>query len=88
MQSIDEFIERYVAVWNEPDADRRRRAITELWTEDGAHLSKTLEGRGYAGLEARGAGAYEKWIKGGGFVFESMNNTDSHPNKEIRNESI
>ena len=30
--------DRYVALWNEPDADRRRRAIAELWTQDGRHL--------------------------------------------------
>jgi hypothetical protein len=28
---------RYLALWNEPDADRRRRMIAELWTEDGRH---------------------------------------------------
>jgi hypothetical protein len=30
--------ERYVALWNEPDAGRRRRIIAELWTEDGRHI--------------------------------------------------
>jgi hypothetical protein len=30
--------ESYVALWNEPDADRRRRMIAELWTEDGRHI--------------------------------------------------
>jgi hypothetical protein len=30
--------EKYVALWNEPDADRRRRMIAELWTEDGRHI--------------------------------------------------
>jgi hypothetical protein len=30
--------DRYLALWNEPDADRRRRMIAELWTEDGAHI--------------------------------------------------
>ena len=29
---------RYVALWNEPDADRRRRMIAELWTENGRHI--------------------------------------------------
>ena len=24
--------EKYVALWNEPDADGRRRMIAELWT--------------------------------------------------------
>jgi hypothetical protein len=30
--------EKYVALWNEPDADRRRRMIAELWAEDGRHI--------------------------------------------------
>jgi hypothetical protein len=30
--------EKYIALWNEPDADRRRRMIAELWTEDGRHV--------------------------------------------------
>jgi hypothetical protein len=29
---------KYLALWNEPDADRRRRVIAELWTEDGRHI--------------------------------------------------
>lgn len=33
-----ELAENYVALWNEPDAGRRRRLIAELWTEDGRHL--------------------------------------------------
>jgi hypothetical protein len=30
--------EMYLALWNEPDADRRRRLIAELWTEGGRHI--------------------------------------------------
>jgi hypothetical protein len=33
-----ELAEKYIALWNEPDADRRRRTIAELWTEDGSHF--------------------------------------------------
>ena len=33
-----ELAARYVALWNEPDADRRRRMIAALWTEDGRHI--------------------------------------------------
>src|ERR671925_1025436 len=33
-----ELAEKYVALWNEPDADRRRRMIAELWAEDGKHI--------------------------------------------------
>ena len=65
MITIDprELVGRYVAVWNEPDAELRRKAIHALWTEDGAHvLQPPLEiqnaaaGIGFtsAALEARG----------------------------------
>jgi hypothetical protein len=37
-RSAAELAEKYVALWNEPDADRRRRMIAELWTEDGTHI--------------------------------------------------
>jgi hypothetical protein len=37
-RSAAELAERYVALWNESDPDRRRRMIAELWTEDGYHI--------------------------------------------------
>jgi hypothetical protein len=56
--------EKYLALWNEPDAGRRRRMIAELWTEDGRQLLQPPEEvRGIAAqpgigltaiLEARG----------------------------------
>ena len=33
-----ELIDRYVAMWNEPDADERRRLIDTLWTDDARHV--------------------------------------------------
>ena len=36
--SHEKLAEKYVALWNEPDADRRRRMIAELWTDDGTHI--------------------------------------------------
>jgi hypothetical protein len=33
-----ELVRRYVAVWTEPDAELRRKAIQGLWAEDGAHV--------------------------------------------------
>jgi hypothetical protein len=37
-QAATELAESYVALWNEPDGDRRRRMIAELWAEDGRHI--------------------------------------------------
>src|ERR687897_428680 len=68
-RSAAELAERYIALWNEPDADRRRRRIATLWTEDGRHiLQPPQEIRGIAAqpgigltaiLEARGHGEIE-----------------------------
>ena len=58
-----ELASRYVAVWTEPDAELRRKAIQELWAKDGAHIlqppqeiRKTAAGLGFssATLDARG----------------------------------
>ena len=35
--------EQYIALWNEPDADRRRRMIAELWVADGRHVLQPPE---------------------------------------------
>ena len=37
-RSVAELAQKYVALWNEPDADRRQRMISELWTEEGRHV--------------------------------------------------
>ena len=76
MTKVTALVDRYVAVWNEPDAALRRESIAALWAEDGAHFTLSLEARGYQALEARVAGAYEKWVKTEGFVFKSSGNAD------------
>jgi hypothetical protein len=37
-RSAVELAEEYVALWNEPDGDRRRQMIAGLWAEDGRHI--------------------------------------------------
>ena len=34
----EQLADRYLALWNEPDPERRRRMIAELWTEDGSQI--------------------------------------------------
>lgn len=85
MSDAQELAERYVAVWNEPDAETRRKAIQELWTEDGLHLleppeeivkraeeigvTATLEARGHEELVRRVTRAYDEFVAPGQFVF-------------------
>jgi hypothetical protein len=85
-----ELADRHVAVWKEPDATRRRNAIRELWTEDGAHIlqppqeirqpaaalgmTPTLEARGHHALEVRVTRAYQEFIAPGEFSFGARDN--------------
>jgi hypothetical protein len=39
-RKAEQLADRFIALWNEPDPERRRRMIAELWTEDG---SQTLQ---------------------------------------------
>ncbi|HEY3559137.1 MAG TPA: hypothetical protein VGL05_16820 [Kribbella sp.] len=80
-----ELANRYVAVWNEPAADARRKAVEELWTENGVHLleppeeivkrakeigvTATLEARGYEELTRRVTTAYGEFVAPGQFEF-------------------
>ncbi len=45
MTAIDagDLVRRYVAVWHEPDAELRRKAVHELWAEDGAQVLQPPE---------------------------------------------
>jgi len=69
MTDIEELIERYVSVWNEPDIDRRRIGIVALWTEDGAHITHGFEYPGYATIEARIAQVHDLFVATGAYVF-------------------
>jgi hypothetical protein len=48
-----ELVDRHVAVWIEPDADRRRKAIAELWSEDGVQLLQPRPSRSAATTSSR-----------------------------------
>jgi hypothetical protein len=78
MTDIATFVDRYVNIWNEPDAERRRQTIRDLWQEDARHLARTLEAEGHDGIESRVATAYEKWVKEKGNVFRLRDGVDGH----------
>jgi hypothetical protein len=69
MNDTQDLAARYVAVWNESNADVRRAAIASLWRPDGAHFVKEREARGYAALEQRIIGSYEKNVRDKGNRF-------------------
>ena len=46
-----ELIERYIALWNEPDADRRSALIAQTFTEDARYRDPLMAGDGHAAID-------------------------------------
>jgi hypothetical protein len=80
MSEINQFVDHYMALWNEPDAELRRKGIVELWVEDGAQFTRSREFRGYEALEERVASAHEQFVRTGGFVFRLSSDIEEHHN--------
>jgi hypothetical protein len=80
MTQLEELITRYVAIWNEPDPDRRRASIPLLWTDDGANFTSSIEARGYGDLEARITKAHDQYVATGEYRFRSASNGQGHHN--------
>src|SRR5260370_7362385 len=77
MVDIQGLAERYVAVWNETNAEKRRTAIAELFAPEAVHYVRTLEARGYAALETRITGSHEKNVRDGGYLFRPADGAQS-----------
>lgn len=67
--SIAAFVRSYTDIWNEPDASARQAAVAALWAEDGTEHTDANTYRGHAEITARVAGAYEQFVREGGFRF-------------------
>jgi hypothetical protein len=84
--------EKYVELWNEPDAVRRRERLVELWAKDARQVLKPpqevlevaarlgmtaiLEARGHDELETRVARAYDDFVASGGYEFRGRGAAD------------
>jgi hypothetical protein len=80
MSELNQLVNRYIALWHEPNVELRRQSITELWVEDGAQFTRLREIRGYQALVERVSTAYEKFVKTEGFLFRLSSDVDAHHN--------
>jgi ketosteroid isomerase-like protein len=62
----DNLVERYLAAWNETDADARAKAVAEVWTEQATYTDPLAKVAGHAGIVAVIEGAQTAFP---GFVF-------------------
>jgi len=79
-EQLDNFIERYLAMWHEPDPERRREIVEALWAEDAENKSRKFAFHGHAEIIPRVTRAHDEYVASKGFVFRSSGNTDAHNN--------
>jgi hypothetical protein len=69
MVDVESLVQRFVSVWNEPDARVRRVTIETLWTPDGRHLMGSQDVQGYDALAERVAASHDRSVVQGGNIF-------------------
>jgi len=74
----DNFLNRYMAMWHEPDAVKRRALVEDLWAGDAENLTRNFTVRGTEAIVARVAKAHEEWVARQGFIFRPGGPTDGH----------
>jgi len=72
---MQEIVERYIAAWNETDAERRRGLVDALWTEDGRYTDPLADAHGRAEIDGL-IGAVQQQFPG--FVFTLGGPVDAH----------
>jgi hypothetical protein len=77
MTDFNVVAERYIATWNETDAEARAKAIAGLWTEDGEYTDPLASVTGHEGIAAVIAGAQEMFP---GLVFTLGGPVDGNHN--------
>jgi len=75
MSDLAELVNRYLEIWNEPDAGARERAIADVWATDGSYTDPLAAVAGHAGIAAVVSGAREQFP---GFVFRLAGGVDAH----------
>jgi hypothetical protein len=78
MNEITQLVDRYIAVWHEPDAEQRRLSVAHLWAEDGVQFTQSHEFRGHKALEERVEAAHEEFVQTGGFLFRRSGGVQGH----------
>ncbi|MEU2350808.1 nuclear transport factor 2 family protein [Modestobacter sp. NPDC049651] len=66
---------RYIAAWNETDAEARRRCVAELWTADGRYVDPLADAAGPEAI-AGTIGAVQQQFPG--FVFRLAGPVEGH----------
>jgi hypothetical protein len=51
MSEFNDLVERYIAVWNEVDPDRRQRLIAETFSEGASYIDPQMTSEGHTAID-------------------------------------
>ncbi len=61
MTDFTALVDRYIAMWNETNAQRRRDIIAGLWTDNARYVDPLMSGDGPAGIDAMVQGVQQRF---------------------------
>ena len=80
MSNFTDLVDRYIAIWNETDDERRRNLIARTWTEDSTYLDPLMRGEGRGGIDVMIRGVQAQFP---GLLFRRNSEVDAH-NDRVR----
>jgi len=75
MTSAATIADRYIALWNETDPQRRQAMLAELWSETGTYRDPVMQGRGHREIDALIAAVHDRFP---GFRFALVGQPDGY----------
>jgi hypothetical protein len=71
-EQLSAMVERYMSMWHERDAGRRRKIVEGLFAEDAENYTSKMEARGHEEIVARVARSHEAWVASKDYVFRAV----------------
>ena len=72
---VVELVDRYIAMWNETDAGRRRSLIAKTWADGANYLDPVLQGEGRDGIDDMVKAVHAKYPD---YRFARISDVDAH----------
>jgi len=79
INETNELVERYVAIWNEPNPDVRYNRIAGVWAANGAYLDEIAGRNGHSAIAAEAARVYNA-LAATDRIFTLANHAQAHHN--------
>ncbi|HLW90656.1 MAG TPA: nuclear transport factor 2 family protein [Roseiarcus sp.] len=78
MTDVATIAEKYIALWNEADQNRRKALIAKAWTEDAIYADPMMQGRGHDEIDALIGAVHQRFP---GHRFALSGRPDGHGDK-------